>query len=406
MTTIEVPAQLHGRITALARAQHDNIHGLPIETVKDPMADTYIAPDRPPSEAEVVDAAVSLLEVHWVADEDRRVPVPKAPFHKLYSHVPADPQLRQRSAEEFDLTEPFVFSGQRHPEDTDPPTWVVARNPESTDFASIPGFLTWLIPRYGRHTMAALIHDHLQGLLVDDPAAEPVRDGQRTVTSTEADYIMRIAMRDLGVPFVLRWIVWSGISTRTLVLTPSSGTDGTPKRSLNPYYAAVALLWLVLYGVGVGVIGLGWLLTLPVVAGSGGQSWTIHPLTVVAVLASPLLLSLLWLPRWRTGVISAYVVMGTAMPVVFIFGARSLYWLAELVGKLRPRYTVPVGDELVVFDHNPISEKRWVDQRPERDDKLNQTSATEVVIDLAEQDPVPASPTASAESERPQASER
>jgi hypothetical protein len=385
MTPIDVSPELHARITALRKAQKDNIHGLPEDEVVDPMANATIAPEET-SDADVVDAAVSLLEVHWISDENDRQPVPKHAFRKLYSDVPADPQVRQRSAKEFDLTEPFVFTGERHPGDTECPTWVVAEKPESTDFASIPGFLTWLVPRYGRHTMAALIHDHLQDLLVDDPEAEPRRRNQRTVTSTEADYIMRIAMRDLGVPFVLRWIMWSGISMRTLVLTPSSDLDGKPSRKVHPYYAGVVGLWLLLYGVIVGVVGLGWLITLPIIRLSGGQPWTIHPLTIAAVLLSPFLLSLLWLPRWRTGVIAAYTVMGTAMPVVFIFASRSLYWLAELVAKLRPKYTVPVGDDLVVFEHNPISEAQWVTARADRDTKLNQTTApSELVIDLDDQ---------------------
>ncbi len=377
MTTTDQPAivlppQLLTRIASLRAAQDANIHRLP--KACDPAAgDTPIAKPAP-ADVDVVEAAVSLLEVHWIRDEGDRAPVPKHAFKKLYSHVPADPQVRQRSAKEFDLTEPFVYRGERHPGDDDPPTWVVAEKPESTDFASIPGFLTWLIPRYGRHTMAALIHDHLQDQLVDDPSATPERNGQRTVTSTEADFIMRIAMRDLGVPFVMRWIMWSGISMRTLVLTPTTGPDAEPQRRVHPYYAAVVGLWLLLYGLGVGVIGLGWLVTQPVVRLSGGEPWSVHPLVIGAVLLSPFLLSLLWLPRWRTGVIAAYTVTAVAMPVVSIFGARSMYWLAEALAKLRPRYTVPVGDELVVFDHNPIGEAAWIEQRPQRDDKLNQTT--------------------------------
>lgn len=387
MTTIEqpsivLPPELLQRIAALRTAHEGNIHHLP--RACDPVAGGTPIAQPSPTAVDVVEAAISLLEVHWVRDEDGRSPVPKAAFKKLYSHVPADPQVRQRSAKEFDLTEPFVYRGERHPDDDDPPTWVVAEKPESTDFASIPGFLTWLIPRYGRHTLAALIHDHLQDLLVDDPAATPVRGGQRTVTSTEADFIMRSAMRDLGVPFVMRWIMWAGISMRTLVLTPSTGPDAAPRRRVHPYYAAVVAVWLLLYGLGLGVVGLGWLATLPAVRLSGGQPWSVHPLVIVAILVSPFLLSLLWLPRWRTGVIAAYTVAGVAMPVVWIVVARSLYWCAELLAKLRPRYTVPVGDELVVFDHNPIGEAAWIEQRPQHDDKLNQTTAIAdgVIIDL------------------------
>ncbi|RSM34604.1 DUF1353 domain-containing protein [Amycolatopsis balhimycina DSM 5908] len=30
-----------------------------------------------------------------------------------------------------------------------------------SDFASVPRFLVWLIPRYGRYTKSAVLHDHL-----------------------------------------------------------------------------------------------------------------------------------------------------------------------------------------------------------------------------------------------------
>ena len=30
-----------------------------------------------------------------------------------------------------------------------------------TDFASVPRIFVWLLPRYGRYTKAAILHDHL-----------------------------------------------------------------------------------------------------------------------------------------------------------------------------------------------------------------------------------------------------
>ena len=63
---------------------------------------------------------------------------------------------------------------------------------ERTDFASVPRVFVWFIPRYGRYTKAAILHDYLCGIAV--PAG-----------------IFRQAMRELGVPFLRRWIMWAAV---------------------------------------------------------------------------------------------------------------------------------------------------------------------------------------------------
>ena len=189
MTTTEIPADLLERLSALLKAKEDDVHHLPsASTPAQTEGPVQIAPPAA-TIADVLEAAVNLLEVHWVRDEDDMPLIPAYAFQKLYSDTAADPLLRQRTSKDFDLSEPFVFTGKRSSTDEDPPTWVVAEQPERTDFASIPGFLTWLIPRYGRHTMAALIHDHLQGLLHpvagdgSDPQGPADRHTTRPTTS-------------------------------------------------------------------------------------------------------------------------------------------------------------------------------------------------------------------------------
>jgi hypothetical protein len=70
----------------------------------------------------------------------------------------------------------------------------------TTDFASIPRPFVWLIPTYGLYTRAAILHDVLcdQGL-------------ERNVSRRDADGIFLQALRILGVPFLQRWLMWTGV---------------------------------------------------------------------------------------------------------------------------------------------------------------------------------------------------
>jgi hypothetical protein len=70
-----------------------------------------------------------------------------------------------------------------------------------TDFASVPRFFVWLLPSYGRYTKAAIIHDYLWRTLV----------GEGSLSWRDADGTFRRAMRELGVPFLRRWMMWSAV---------------------------------------------------------------------------------------------------------------------------------------------------------------------------------------------------
>jgi hypothetical protein len=71
---------------------------------------------------------------------------------------------------------------------------------ERTDFASVPRPFVWFIPRYGRYTKAAILHDHVCRL---------AREGK--VSRRDADGLFRQAMRSLGVAFLRRWIMWAAV---------------------------------------------------------------------------------------------------------------------------------------------------------------------------------------------------
>ncbi|MFC0527623.1 DUF1353 domain-containing protein [Phytohabitans kaempferiae] len=85
-----------------------------------------------------------------------------------------------------------------------------------TDFASVPRLFVWFLPRYGRYTAAAILHDHLWRVVV------PASGGD--LTWRDADGIFLQAMRELGVPFLRRWIMWAAV--RWAALTKRGGRAG------------------------------------------------------------------------------------------------------------------------------------------------------------------------------------
>lgn len=95
-------------------------------------------------------------------------------------------------------------------------TWIVPDAldpPFQTDLASIPSIAAWLVPKDGRHTPAALVHDAMiygdEGPRYE-PKAPPVTPGR-------ADDIFREGMKHLGVAFLRRWMMWAAVTIGTVV---------------------------------------------------------------------------------------------------------------------------------------------------------------------------------------------
>jgi hypothetical protein len=84
---------------------------------------------------------------------------------------------------------------------------------QTTDFASVPRIFVWFLPRYGRYTKAAILHDYLW--------EEKVPKGMSRI---DADGLFRQAMRELNVPFLRRWIMWAAV--RWAALFKSDGRTG------------------------------------------------------------------------------------------------------------------------------------------------------------------------------------
>jgi hypothetical protein len=95
----------------------------------------------------------------------------------------------------------------------------------TTDFATVPRFLHWLILPYGAYTRAAVLHDWLLVSLAawqerhDDPVVRAPIDGsddEPPANSRDTDGIFRRVMQELGVPWAKRWTMWAAVRTAAL----------------------------------------------------------------------------------------------------------------------------------------------------------------------------------------------
>lgn len=114
--------------------------------------------------------------------------------------------VRQATEEDWTLEEEVVYQGRTQ-------EFVVPRG-TLTDFASVPRVFAWLVPKYGLFTAAAVLHDHL--VRVERPAGR--------ISAVDADGLFRRAMRELGVPFLVRWFMWAAV--RLGSLTDPEGRPG------------------------------------------------------------------------------------------------------------------------------------------------------------------------------------
>lgn len=101
--------------------------------------------------------------------------------------------VEQVDEKDWKLLRELRYQGSREP--------FVAPVGMKTDFASVPRFFVWFLPRYGRYTKAAILHDHLW--------REEVQ--QRKISLRDADGLFRQAMRELDVPFLRRWVMWAAV---------------------------------------------------------------------------------------------------------------------------------------------------------------------------------------------------
>jgi hypothetical protein len=101
--------------------------------------------------------------------------------------------VRRAGEETWEVLEPLVYRGRSD-------TFVVPAG-FRTDFATVPRVAVWLIPRFGRYTLGAVLHDWLVtvGILAG------------AVSSRDADGLFRRVLAEEGVPPVRRWLMWCGV---------------------------------------------------------------------------------------------------------------------------------------------------------------------------------------------------
>jgi hypothetical protein len=208
-------------------------------------------------------------------------------------------------------------------------TFVVPRDLRvwTTDFASVPWFFVWLVPKSGTHLPAALVHDGL----VDEP---PNYIGP-AITRDDADLVFKEAMADLGTGVVRRWLIWTAVTLATIFLR-QVGPAGSRARW---YYVAVAGITLAI------VVWLGVLATLDVldvalnVPGLFELPWMRSETFWIDVIGGaagavviPALLGLLWGRFWPAGVIAGIALAFLLHVSVIILALTGVYVGLEKLG--------------------------------------------------------------------------
>ncbi len=229
---------------------------------------------------------------------------PTRPFRKWASDRWAEVLLRQVDAKTFRLSQPFRYD--------DGTTRFDVPEDDVTDLASVPRFLTWLVPRYGRHTLAALLHDHLQ----DDV----------TVSSEHADEIFRDSMGETGVPLSRRWLMWSAVALRT-------------QWKLGGLRSARVLLWVAIFGLAALALWPTVWLVLAFSFGRGALAFAASAVAAAVVL--PVAFSWVWGRLWRIGALGGIALMFFTVQVVLVLFALGVYlgveWLVERLFVPRPK---------------------------------------------------------------------
>lgn len=177
-----------------------------------------------------------------------------------------------------------------------------------SDLASVPAALRWFERPHGIHTPAALFHDYL---LVHGP---DLRVADASVQPQQADLLFRFMLKDLGVPTVKRYLLWTAVALRTRWVTS--------RLSL--------IVWTLL-----SVTGLG--LFVAALAGVGLPDWIGSRWVVLAVTGvAPLPASLLWGRERRAALVAAVMAIWILPAGAIAMIALAVYGLLErLVGVAR-----------------------------------------------------------------------
>lgn len=163
------------------------------------------------------------------------------PFAEGFDRV----EVEQVSVRNWMLRWSLVYRGQTH--------GVAIPAGYVTDFASVPRAFSWLIPAFGIYTRAAIVHDFLITDILPKQAHLEVPE----FTSRDVDGIFRRILRELGVPFTRRWLMWAGV--RLGALANPRRRDGWEWLKDAPAVALIGVLAAPFLAVGVVVQAALWL---------------------------------------------------------------------------------------------------------------------------------------------------
>jgi hypothetical protein len=113
----------------------------------------------------------------------------------------------------------------------------------------VPPWLWWFVASHGKHTRAALLHDHL----IDLP----------DVPDERADRLFRVALEESDVHFVRRWLMWTAVSLATVKRRHGRLVIGLFALNLLGFLGAatwsvVGPEWLWVVAAGLGLVGFAW----------------------------------------------------------------------------------------------------------------------------------------------------
>jgi hypothetical protein len=176
-----------------------------------------------------------------------------------------------------------------------------------TDLASVPVFMRWFETAYGRHTLAAILHDNL---IVDEPNQGALQ------SDTLSDRFFREMMRSVGVPFFKRWIMWAAVALRT-----RWAAGGMRRMSLG-LWVLLAVAGIASFVSAVGSVLFDW--------GHVVDVW----LLVLVALVLPVVSSLLWGRQWGASLVAAVAALWILPAAAFAVLGVLVYRVLELLARL------------------------------------------------------------------------
>lgn len=176
-----------------------------------------------------------------------------------------------------------------------------------TDLASIPPFMRWFVNNYGKHTLAAIIHDRL------------ITDGKPNTgvlgSDTLSDRFFREMMGAAGTGWLQRWIMWAAVAMR------SRWAAGGIRRISLVLWGVLAAAGIAMFVSAAGSAVLGW-----------GHPFGIDPWVWFALaVALPFVGCLLWGQQRGASLVAAMAALWIFPPAILAAVGYAVYWLLDKV---------------------------------------------------------------------------